>query len=151
MKRLTVLLLCVTLLVGCGQAEEEPVYVPPLTETYEKVSIECADIGTIGSYSGYVQISDRSVEIHPYYDLSECVTVTSILLSDNNWWDGIISDFGDSIEVIEYDNYSIFTAPNGVTYGYMPCGGEYAVVAETSNLPSSYVRLVMDKIWLLNT
>lgn len=152
MRRLSYLLLCIILLTGCGSSvEEDVVYTPPLTETYDTVSIENVQIDKIGSYSGYVQLSDRSVEIHPYYDLSECVTVTSILLSDRSWWDGIVSDFGDTIEVIDYDTFSVFTAPNGVTYGYMPCGDEYAIVAETSTLPSSYVRLVMSKIWTSDT
>lgn len=153
MKALIAILLLSIMLTGCGGediTEEIPEVVEiSLSERFdESVCIDKYFVDALGDYSGFIEVSDREMEIHPYYDGAEKVTVTVMLLSDNDWWDGIISDFGDTVVYEEYDSYSMFTTSDGRTYGYMQCSDNEAIIAYTDDLPSGYIKLVMDKIWM---
>lgn len=148
MKRLLALLLIVLLLVGCGE-EEEITEEPEVTisETFDMLVLDCTTIYPFWDKCGYVEVSDRCLQIYPYYNADYYITVTEILLSDNDWWNTIIESYGDAIEVVSFEDYTMFTTPEGVTYAYKEYADyNMALVAESGNVLSGYIKLVMDNL-----
>lgn len=136
------------LLTGCGAEEEvEEEYVaPPLTEISDSYTFEDIGVNAIGTYCGFCS-TDAGIEIHPYNDNTKHISVERILLSDRPYWDTILSSQVDNDTIVKTKEYSMFTTPDGISYGYYEVG-KYAYVFKSEGLPSSYMKAVLDRVWI---
>lgn len=146
--------LCVALLIlltACGQSAEPEVEetppAPPLSEQLDSYSLSDITIQSAGAYTGYVAIDDQSVEIHPYYDLYECLTVRVMYTSGQDWWEAATAD----LPVADMGSYQLVQNADGSVIGFMPIDDEHGVFVATRDLSLGYVKLYMDKIWTSDT
>ena len=135
-------------LVGCGAEEEveEEYAAPPLTEISDSYAFEDIGIKAIGTHCGFCD-TDTGIEIHPYNDNTKHISVRKILLSDRPYWDTILSSQVDNDTIVKTKKYSMFTTSEGISYGYYEVG-EYAYVFKSDGLPSSYMKAVLDRVWI---
>lgn len=134
------------MLTGCASEEPLPEVVEPdLTERADSYNVFGIEFQSIGPVCGYVQ-TETTVEIHPYYNSTEHIEIEKILLSDRGFWKAVLSSVSDTAVVMSYDNYSMFTDTDGVTYAYLELDSDWALIAKTTDLPSYYVKAVMDKL-----
>lgn len=94
---------------------------------------------------GFMEVDD-TLEIHPYYNSSEHITMKKILLSDLPYWETIKESQSETAVVKEYDKYELMTQADGSTYGYYKESDDTAIICYSFDLPSSYVKVVMDRI-----
>ncbi|MCM1234394.1 MAG: hypothetical protein NC489_30200 [Ruminococcus flavefaciens] len=148
MKQSFGILLCLALLLtGCSSAEGEIVEpsVPDISEQMDTAAIFGIEFEAIGPVCGFI-IEDDAVEIHPYYNSSEHIQLKKILLSDRLFWNTIKSSVQDSAVVVSGDNYDMITVDSGITYAYKQLDDNWALIAKSDTLPSSYVKAVMDRL-----
>lgn len=140
-------LLLSCLLVGCGEAttEEPEVVEPDLTEHLDAYDVFGIEFQSIGPMCGYMTVGDV-IEIHPYYNSTEHIEVEKILLSDRGFWNTILSSVSEQAVIKEYDKYSMFTDASGVSYAYLQLSDDWALIAKSTDLPSYYVKAVMDRL-----
>ena len=141
------LLFCIVLLTACGDEEDAmPVSNEPvLSEQADTMDIFGVEFKSIGPVCGYITTDDY-VEIHPYYNSDSHIRVEKILLSDRGFWKTVESSVSESAVIQEKENYSLITLKDGTTYGYKESGDGYAIVAKSVELPSYYVKAVMDRL-----
>lgn len=144
------LILCL-LLVGCGaQEDEEPVEVvevPPLSDQLDSYELKDITINSVGGYTGYIEINDETVEIHPYFNLTECLTVRIIQTSGMDWWEHGTS----GVPTEDMGNYQLVQYVDGSVYGFMPIDDEHGIFVTTETLVLGYVKLYMDNVWISDT
>lgn len=148
MKKCLILLLCMLLLNGCGKEEVEEVILPvepPVSEQASEGVFDGYTITAIGPVCGFIDYGD-SLEIYPYYDSVQHITIEKILLSDLPYWETIKDSQSETAVISEYDNYSMITTVDGTTYGYYEESDNWAIIAYSDTLPSSYVKAVMLRI-----
>ena len=144
------LILCL-LLVGCGTQEvEEPVEVeeaPPLSDQMDSYELRDVVISSVGGYTGYVERDVNTVEIHPYFNLSECLTLRVIQTSDMGWWEHSTS----GVTTEDMGTYQLVQRVDGSVYGFMPIDNEHGIFVTTQTLALGYVKLYMDNVWISGT
>lgn len=136
------LTLCLTACTNKEEAPSEPV-TPPLTERSESYSYEGLTFYGVGSQTGFLETSE-GLEIHPYFDNIKHILVKEVNLSGQGFWDTICKS--DDTNVIEhFEGWDILTNTSGITFGFWQLDENNAWVFQTDSLPSSYVKVVMDK------
>ena len=148
------LLLCL-LLCGCGKAED----VAPV-ESVEDVQTESveylhqpADSYTWGDItfsnlfpaSSYEE-SGEALNIFPCYSKDAYISIEKILISSNDFWDNVITQYTGTDDIKNLENYSYVTSESGETIGYIQIDDAYAYIVRSSTLPSGYVDYVMSYI-----
>lgn len=143
--RYTVLTLLAALLVGCSAKEPEPELpqTPPLSTQADVWTWGDITVGGVGSLTGFLETSE-GLEIHPFYDNPKHILVKRIIISEQGFWDTLCKS-SDDLDVTTLDNFSIITMPSGTSYGYWEISNDKAIIFESSSLPSSYVKEVMNK------
>lgn len=151
-KRITPIVLSMLLLCGCSEEVEEPVaYEPPPISTQAEFGyLDTFTIEAIGSVCGFNNVTD-GIEIYPHYNNPSHILLKKILISDNDFWETILSSQSEDFILTKRDKYTLITTPTGVTYGYYPIDKEWAILASTKGLNSGYLTLVMDNLWKQNT
>lgn len=149
--RIALCVVILLLLTACGQGEvTEEIEIPgspPLSEQLDYYDLTDITIQSIGSYTGYITLDERSVEVHPYYDLLECLTFSIIYTSGQDWWETATVD----LPVADMDNYQLVQFADGSVIGFMPIDEERGVFVTTNDLSLGYVKLYMDRIWISDT
>ena len=142
---------CLVCLTGCAKNKDiEVVETPPLSERAESVYFETLEVEAIGPMCGFINTGD-CLEIYPYYDFNSHITLKKILISENGFWDTLITTQSEDFVVTETESYTLITTPMGVTFGYLPVDDEWAYLAETEGLHSGYIRVLFNKLCLQNT
>lgn len=144
-KIITLTCMCL-LLAGCSEKEEVITVTPPVSERMDSVIYENFTFDAIGPVCGFI-LTDTSLQIHPYYDSTKHILVEKILISENGFWNTLITSQTENYVLTDSENYSLITTPSGVTFGYMRVDDEWALLFKTSDLNSGYLRLVMNKLW----
>ena len=78
------------------------------------------------------------------------MVVLRILLSENNFWDTILLSEKEDSVVLRGKTFSYFTTVDGTTYGYYEVS-DYGYIFTSYDLPSSYVKAVLDRVWVLGS
>lgn len=141
-KILTLLLLC-SVLIGCGQETVVETVEPELRPISTEIVWDGLSLETITPVTA-VEASDSEINIFPYNNNDAHITVRRILISNNGFWNAAISTYKDSENFRSTAKYSYVTLADATTYGYLPIDEEYAYIVFSSDLPSSYVELVLD-------
>jgi hypothetical protein len=94
-----------------------------------------------------LELSGEDLLVFPYCDNDAYITVKKVLISDNGFWDTVVSEITNEENIRNCQNYSYVTLSNGTTLGYLPIDDESAYVCYTSVLPSSYVESTLDILW----
>ena len=149
-KKVTTLCLCVILLMtACGAAEaEEPVFESPVSYMHQPaVSYTWSGISFDNLFpaSSYEE-SGESLNIFPYYNNDSHITVRKILISGNDFWDNVITQYSSTNNIKNLENYSYVTNESGETIGYLAIDDTYAYIVRSSTLPSGYVDYVLSAI-----
>lgn len=146
--------LCVVLLVlltGCGAKQEEIKEIlppaPPLSEQMDSYVLGQVTINSMGGYTGYITVSDEQVEIHPYFNLSESLTMRTLYTSEQNWWE--VATTG--LPVTDMGEYQLIQNVDGSVFGFMPIDSGHGLFVYTYDLPLGYVKLYMDNVWISDT
>lgn len=147
--------LCLTLclfLTGCSLSEKKDPEdtippPPPLSTQMDGYTLGDIVINSMGGYTGYVGIDDESVEIHPYFNLEECITARIIYTSGQSWWEVATTD----LPVTDMGAYQLVQNIDGSAYGYMPIDDEHGIFVNTETLSLGYVKLYMDNVWISDT
>lgn len=136
------------MLTGCSEEPEEIIepHIPVSTQGDNYV-IGNIHVESAGDSTGYIGLGNDSVNVYPYYDLSENITIRKIIISDQDWWDTIT----EGIEVLDCGSFQIYQDTSGTSYGYMPVDDTHALFCKTVNLPRDYLKLYMSKIWFSDT
>lgn len=146
MKKFLVTILLCCLLCGCGAEESaEDTYVEPdLTQRAEYYNVFGTEFPAFGPVCGFDEVDDV-VKIHPYYNSDKHIEVKKILLSDRSFWK-VVCESTTTPEVAEYKGFETMTTVDGVTYGYVPLSDKWALFVKSDSLPSSYVRMVCERL-----
>lgn len=136
------------LLVGCA-SETEPetqAFVPEvrLHEPSDSIVWQGVSVPAITPVTAFENDGD-SLKIFPYYNNDGYISLRKVLVSNNEFWNTVISTYLDSANAIVRDKYSYATNDAGVTYGLYSVSETTAIVAETT-LPSSYVDRVLQTL-----
>lgn len=112
-------------------------------ETFSITEFKDLQLKSIGSKCG-CEKTDNYIRIYPYINEDKFVEIKQILLSDMQFVNGLKKTVStDSVYATE--KYVYVTLPNGTTIGYLPFSETYAYTFVTTNLPSIYVRAVMNR------
>ncbi len=135
-------------LTGCGEPEEPPqmeeIPVTYLHTQADNVSWDNKVIEAITPCCAFDSAADKLI-VYPYFDSDLSVSVEKIMLSENEFWSAITGP-------LEKDNtstkkeYSLATLPNGNTIGMLPIDEEFCYWVISYDLPSGYVRAVLDAL-----
>lgn len=87
-----------------------------------------------------------ALKIFPCYSMDSYITVRRIVISGNDFWNSVISQYKDTGNIRDMEDYSYVTTENGETLGYIKCAEHEAYLVETSTLPSGYVDNVLSVI-----
>lgn len=139
------LLLSLLLLVtGCGEQEEVEVPEVPITYLHEQADSVLWDDMTINAITPCCAFSSQSdiLTVYPYFDSDLSITVTKLLLSENNFWDAITTSL-EADNCYTTEEYSFATMPNGTTVGMVPIDDETCYWVSSNQLPSGYVQAVL--------
>jgi hypothetical protein len=152
MKRFLLALVLSLFLVGCdsSDADSEVVNVPDVSVRADSELFENITIPAIGSVCGFIK-TDTHLEIHPFYNSVKHISLEKFYLSDLPFWDTLLSSNSDICSVIETEHYSIITNEDGCTFGVFPINEDEALLVKSHDLPSGYVKIVMDKLWQQGT
>lgn len=143
-------LLCLGLLCGCSKEEVvEEVPMPDLTEISDSYTYYDIGVKAIGEHCGFAEVDD-GFEIHPFNNSPKHISVKRILLSENNFWDTILLSEKEDSVVLRGKKFSYFTTVDGTTYGYYEVA-DYGYIFTSYDLPSSYVKAVLDRVWVLDS
>ena len=143
--------LCLVCLTGCASKEEAVVTEPPpISEQASYAYFDELEVPAIGPVCGFVSKSD-SLEIYPYYNYNAHITLKKMLISENGFWDTLISTQSEDFVLTAEESYTVITTPNGVTFGLLPIDDEWAYLVETDGLNSGYVRVLLNKLCLPST
>ena len=134
---------------GCGSEEvvvEESVELRPIVTsiTWEDMTIESFTPVTS------MEATDSELSIFPYNNDERHITIRKIIISDNSFWDTVLSTVGDN-NVIKKKEYSVITLSSGESYGYMEVGEDSAFIAYSADLPSSYVASSLEVLCSADT
>lgn len=141
----SVVLALAIILTGCSEEPEEIIETHiPVSAQGDNYVLGNVNIESAGDYTGYIGLDIDSVNVYPYYDLTENIMVRRIIISDQDWWNTVTEGIG----VIDCGNFQIYQDVSGVSYGYMPIDETHALFCKTVDLPMDYLKLYMSKIWL---
>lgn len=147
MKRKLLLLSLVVFLLGCGEEEivlPEPVYVPPPLHTQmDRITWDSHLFENITPVTSYEESGD-SLKVFPYFNGDFYILIEKIYLSDNKFWDSVISDYIGTPNGVDYDEFSLFTTGQGVTLGLVMADDGSGYLVRTDNLSSAYVKRVCE-------
>lgn len=153
-KKLILLFCCVTCLSGCSDKEpiiEEPVDVtPPLSVVSDSITFKDLKVNAFGTWCGFI-LTDDYLEIHPFYDSTQHIKLERILLSNRPYWETIKDSLGNEVISTQCSNCEMITLTNGQSYAYVEDGVGYAYIFHTADLPSSYLKAIVERIELLTT
>ncbi len=147
------LVLVSTLLTGCGSKVEESLESesnPALHEISENVEWDGLTLDAITPVCSY-ETSGDELHIFPYNDNDSHITVKLIFTSINAFWKSVEKSYKDTDNIAIFDNYSLVTNEDGVTYGLLRKDKESAYLVYADTLPSSYVGLVLEELWNAST
>ena len=139
---IAMLLLCVSLLSGCGKEEEvqEPVVEPDLHEIVLEYNWDGLDLKGITPVSSF-EADGENLNIYPYYNNDAHISMRKIFISSNNFWSTVEKVYSEGDNYIKREKYSYVTFDNQNTVCYIPIDEETAYVIESSTLPSGYIDL----------
>lgn len=144
------IVLCL-LLVGCGAPEDTEQEIlpptPPLSEQADSYQLADVTVKSVGGYTGYVTVNDEQVEVHPYFDLTECLYIRVIYTSEQDWWEVATTD----LPVTDIGTYQLIQNADGSVYGFMPIDDRHGLFVSSYDLPLGYVKLYMDRVWISDT
>lgn len=98
-----------------------------------------------GSFGAY-NLSDGVLKIFPNYCLDKHITVVQLVNSSMPYVEAICAIEDVAPTVKRYDGFTIFEYA-GRSYGFKRVDDIYTLVAYTSDLPTSYVKVVLQNIW----
>lgn len=139
-KLVLVCMLCMLLLTGCGEKEES------VTEEYISERTDYCYLNDLmfqlpGIEAGCLEYDDY-VEIYPYFNLPNHITIEQLVRSSEPFFETIISLEEVSDTVQQYENITVFQY-GGCAYGYIYLNDDYVLVAYTDDLPADYIKVVM--------
>lgn len=146
------LLLCLCLF-GCGKAEEDVAPVEPVediqpdtvtylhqpADSYTWDNITFSNLFPASSY----EESDDALNIFPCYSKDAYISIEKILISSNDFWDNVVTQYSSTENIMNLENYSYVTSESGETIGYLPIDETHAYTVRSSTLPSGYVDYVL--------
>ena len=146
-KCLVLICLPLLLLVGCGKTEPEAVEEP---EVILHTVSESFDDGTVSMNSitptTAFETVDEEVHIFPFYNSDKYISLKKVFISDNGFWDTMTSAYTDTNNLKSYDKYKLITTEAGKSIVMLPYGDDSALLIESSDLPSGYVKAVADAL-----
>lgn len=154
-KKLAIVLIGVTMLLcGCGKQEEEvvsePVPVSHLHEPTESIVWNNMLLNGITPVTSF-ESTDDTLTIFPYYDNDAHITVRKIIISDNAFWNSVISQYIDSDNIKYVNDYALVTNTDGKSFGYIGIDEKTAYIISTDTLPSAYVESTLKLLCNTNT
>lgn len=149
MRRACTLIVLVTILTLCGcgtkKVDQEQTTVPEVSYLHEPIQSYTWNGYTFDNIfpaSSFSETSD-GLDIFPCYDSDAHISVGKIIISGNGFWDSVITQYSNTNNIVERDNYSYVTAESGETIGYIENDNNSAYVVRSSTLPSGYVDYVL--------
>jgi len=149
-KKLGLVILCLVLLCGCTTSKEN-INDTEVTTTEESLPIsesivwENITISNITPVTSF-EIRGDGLFIFPYNNNNTHITLRKIFISNNGFWDTVVSTVSVDNVIVSDFGYELVTLPNGNTLGYVPIDDESAYLVKTETLPSSYVELVLEQL-----
>ena len=148
MQQLKTLLIAslLVLLVGCGK-EETPVEVeqPPLHTMQSSYKTSSISANAITPTTAFEEVGDE-LRLYPFYNSDHYISMKVILISNNDFWNTIISGYTGTNNLQVYDKYSLITTSFGKTITVIPRSSEEAIVISSDTLPSGYVKATADML-----
>lgn len=148
-------------LAGCSQKDfEEPEEVEEIDTVVDEVTLheitdsivydnkQLTHITPISSF----EADGAELNVFPHFNKEQHINVKRIVISGNKFWTSVCKDAKQT------DNYKknakkgyTLVSHEGTTYGYVEIDDEEAYLVTTSDLPSSYVELVLEQLCSTNT
>lgn len=138
------------LLTSCGETEETvEVVEPSYADCYADYTYDDIGIKAIGENCGF-KTTDTGIEIYPLNKCPKHISIEKILLSDNPFWDAVLTSKEETSVVMRGKNFSYFTDADGRTMGCYTVG-DYGYIFSSDDLPSTYVKAVLNRVWIINS
>ena len=144
MRKIILVLLSLTLLLSaCAKTTEEVI---TISQQQEYASNSKINIARIGQWCGFNTESD-SIFVYPYYNQNSYVKVDSIQLSGNNFWYDLVTSKGYTLQNVKtYEDGIMMLETGGGVYGWVTLNENLGVLGFTNNLPSGYVKVVLEHV-----
>lgn len=147
MRKLIFLILVACLsftLVACNSQDEAVEETPPISTMSTSQVNGDLTVYSMGQWTGF-NIQDKTTLVYPYYNVDKYVTIRPFLKSANNFWYDFVTAKGKSLQDIKSYGSGVMLLTVGTeTFGYRNFTETQAAFAYTNNLPSGYVKLVLE-------
>lgn len=134
--------LCILFLSGCGEEEVPPVPTPPPLHTQaQSITWDGMEITEVTPVSAF-EITDTCIQIFPYFNSEEYISIERIYVSENDFWNSVTSEYEGTPNHKKDTNWELFTLPSGITLGCVIIDDDECYIIRTEALSSAYVEKV---------